>query len=1324
MLKPNLFEEDPSQRVSIFGDDGVMDTSKLKPGDKVFDAPPVKDTEELPVEEPLDFINIPEDTDVIDDSGLAGDIASAESAPSFEERAQTEFQENFKLDRYGDFTPGSLSEALAVRQGRIGASFDSGLNSGIIGKVLRWDEMSIEDKDKLNAEMQHAAERAGIRSFFANIGGRFLSDAPLEIAMMAATGPLINVLKAGTRALRGANAVRTAKALRATSATVRQTGKLGKAGKTALADSLEGFAAGYLSESVIQNMEGRDNHAAVMKAAIGDALVSPVFGALMRGAMKIGGRSLSKVKRGITKGIEDTQLSKQEVNVVVNDAVDNSRSPDVPDKPPIKLRENISKEELLIHFDQNTRLDDLPTVKAKFKELMPDSSDADVDNFVKYLQGRGTADYRGSISKLLKRHVLHNIDPKKPGNNVNPAESIPKLIDDYNRVLAAPTESISPGVLYASLADIMFSDISKAAAKRIKKVLGFEKSEVTEELRENLRELIEKGRSDPKSLTPEETLAFKDAMNWSDKVYFNLYGNQLDLNPKGTLKQLMDMDTAQTARESKVDQSIDPDAPTAPDEAVVPDETAVPDEAVDPNRKLTPEERELRDQASQEAMEASNTQVQTDILEANSETINKGWLANNRFLKLFNKNIAFFGAFNLNKDTLLEGLGETFAKYNKRLSKALIKEESLVARLTRMAQSEADGVGFSRADESFLNNEFDVTVGGKKQALSGLELLNLHMYASDVKGNHPASSSLLSHGYRTSKGTPLAFSPEQVKEMATETWLINNVGEQAVRAKVAARGYLNEGLKILNEESMKRLGFTQIDPANLSYYMKRTNADDASPDEISSTLDRDLDKAVKTNRKSEVIQSLYNTTALNRLRQGNAELKFQNPLEASLRYSQQLARMVAMADDLAGLSMLNRGSKQTISDGAGKNVYNAINELINSTAGKYDPVADPIERKIKSFVFRGQLLASLAYNVVTPFKQLGSVAAAFAKLDPEIGKNRSILKYMSSVTPKVPGVSKRDELHDYMLANVPLYFNRWNRTGPGPDIDDMRLSNSFSQAIFGDSTIRQAVKDKGLVKGGAAKIAEKGMLGIKEADALALRAIYKAVDDEIKLKNPELEGDALQDAITERFSDIINESQPTTHPLTRSINQNSQSLLKRSFTMFSSQPVKNFNLMVQNIAKWQNEPTAENKLAMQRMVKGMMVQAAYITAVGAGVTKGREFVLDMVRDEEVVDRKDAFREKKGRTELGDLMFRAMRDIAGNVPVSGAITADAISAMMGGGKFGFNVLGVDSANDFVDFLDAEETWSERNIWNLVNATGKLVGVPKELSRATKAMASNL
>jgi len=1231
--------------------------------------------------------------------------------------------------------------------------------------------------------VRNVSERAGIRTALAEMGGRFFSDSPVELAIVLGAGPLGMAIKTlASVGMKGKSAVKTFKAVDKLQAISSRGGRFSLTARNAARDSLEGLVAGFLSESIIQGIEGRDDPGQVLQVALSDALISPVFGFILRAGLKIGGKTLGAFKRDLAEEVaEVTGVPRTDLEPVVDQLVEAHRIPELPEgqrNPIVNVRQNLDDDGVVAAFsgvNASSKADDIADA---FRNIADDSSQVNVDSLVRSLEGRAKA-RKESLGEFVQRNVTDAEGPT----------GLRRLVDEYNELLDAPNRAATPGGVFARVASIMMRDLSDTHARVLRSVMGIDEfAGVPPQAAERLGKIIDQSRIDPRFTANRELRrALKAANQWAEDVYGGIFSGRLV--PEDIVNRLVGISrNSLFAKEQRLlpeGQPFDPFAaaerasmvgetpivrragpaggatPGGPDVpggagagipggpavpggagagvpaviggagAGIPGGPAVPGgtgagvpggpdvpggtggidggpggagRAGEPVPRAQDQPFLSRDEAAKAKGEVDTTRLANDILEAR-ETVGQGIFANSRIFKFFNNKVTpFIGTFNFTLQTLLENLGSTFSRQFDSFKRALNVEEGFNFRLDRAAKATADEVGFTRDDIISLKNKKTVDIEGKQLELNGIEALNLHMYARDAGGTHPAAKSLAAKGYEMENGSRVRFNKEQVDLMADETWLANNFGDEVLRAKRTARAYLDEGKVILNEESVKQTGFEAIGNENPEYYMKRVIGDANSPEELAAEILAGVNKALDRGQ-TQVIQSLFDTTALNRLRRGEAVLKFQNPLEASLRYSQQLSRMAALGEDLAKLAILTKALKGDIDSLAGTNITRAIDKIIARTAGKLDPTGDPITGKLRSRLFKGQVLSALAFNLTTPFKQLGSFAAAMAKLAPSI-RTGNPLRHFAGSSP----IAARDPLHAEMLQTVPLYANRWGRRGPGPDIDDMQLSDAFSQAVFGEMSIRDAAKNAGLI-GGLLNLVEKGMRGIKEADGFTLRGIYRAVREEIGTLNPELKGDDFLATVNRRFNDIVNETQPTTHPLTRTANQNSQEFFTRSFTLFSSQPVKNFNLMLNNVARWAVNPTPENKRQAMLMLKMMALQSAYITAIGAGIAGVREELLGVVRSRKAQRQREKFR-RKNRTVVGDIGFRALRDVFGNVPVTGQLSADAMSALFGGPSFGIQLPGVDSANDFIKFLAAEEKMTPREARRIMRAMAPILGIPRE------------
>ena len=566
--------------------------------------------------------------------------------------------------------------------------------------------------------------------------------------------------------------------------------------------------------------------------------------------------------------------------------------------------------------------------------------------------------------------------------------------------------------------------------------------------------------------------------------------------------------------------------------------------------------------------------------------------------------------------------------------------------------------------------------------------------------------------------------------MSSDTWLEVTVGEEAIKASKVMGQSLKQFGTEFNSFYKSRTGQDAYD-TEVGYFMKRTSKSKRFKDgkvkgleNFEEAMQSAFSKMKENGRlgdKRTIFQTIADTTAVNHMREGNGILEYQDPFAATMTYVNQLSRLEALGDALTEAQIMHKFLAADITESAGRNVHEAMGDILEKASGQ-SAFQDPVAGKHFNTMYKGQVLSALTWNVSPILKQTPSMMAALMRL-PNITQGPSgYINYLKKgVANKIEVDGKEVDLHEFLLENSPTYAVRYETAGQSPDISDANISDTFRSTLFGDIKISEAMEAQGLVGAGKAFV-EKGMNGIRAADGATIRGIYLAVKDSLG------EG-ATPEAIESLLSKTINETQPTYHPLTRTSVQSSRNILHRQFGMFSSQPVKNFNLLLKDLmAKEQGGLSADELDVINKRIKTtykmLAYQASAVAALGTVAMSGKDWALDQIRDEKDVKQRDKFLESQG-LEWSKQWSQVFSSTFGNLPYSGPLLGELLKRVTIGDGFDVEVVPVNYINDtykWAESVKGEGVLSKES-FNLLLEYSKILGVPGVGIQATKAAASN-
>jgi len=323
-------------------------------------------------------------------------------------------------------------------------------------------------------------------------------------------------------------------------------------------------------------------------------------------------------------------------------------------------------------------------------------------------------------------------------------------------------------------------------------------------------------------------------------------------------------------------------------------------------------------------------------------------------------------------------------------------------------------------------------------------------------------------------------------------------------------------------------------------------------------------------------------------------------------------------------------------------------------------------------------------------------------------------------------------LHDEMIELFPTYETRYKSSGQSADLHDVGLSDSFVNTIKGGTSLSDAFS-QGPLK--AIEIfAQTGMAGIKEADGMVIRSLYLAAKDKAGFEG------AFKDLTPEQLfeldstvSKVINETQPSYHPLTRSAAQSSDSLMLRQFSMFSSQPLKNFNNILRKTQELEGLKVGshEYKKAVKELktsINIVAMQTALVAGAGTATLTLKDEALDLLRSEEDIEAKEKFYGEMGRAATR-FWQQNLATAFGNIPISGQLLATMLSHAITGEGFDVNVLPLELFNDTNEFLGDIRTSEDledvaKTLGNGIKLLGPIAGLPNIATQTGEAAISGL
>jgi len=252
---------------------------------------------------------------------------------------------------------------------------------------------------------------------------------------------------------------------------------------------------------------------------------------------------------------------------------------------------------------------------------------------------------------------------------------------------------------------------------------------------------------------------------------------------------------------------------------------------------------------------------------------------------------------------------------------------------------------------------------------------------------------------------------------------------------------------------------------------------------------------------------------------------------------------------------------------AGIKYAKELMERINGIAKK-----DDMERLPRMFL-RNMKIAAVGANVRVVLQQPASYLRAMEMIDPQ---------YLTQAM----FAGRADYEKIYAFAPIA----QWKAWG----YYEMNVGRSMESLLVGSTGIE--------------RIQEASMAPAGWADKITWGRIWKAVELETRKKHPELAGDALNERIGARFSEIVDETQVVDSTIHRSQMGRSVNLLPQMATSFMSEPIKTYNIFRNALVQYVRNPSKETGSQVARTV-------LVLAANGIGVSMAAGFA-DMMRDDD------------------------------------------------------------------------------------------------------------
>jgi len=420
------------------------------------------------------------------------------------------------------------------------------------------------------------------------------------------------------------------------------------------------------------------------------------------------------------------------------------------------------------------------------------------------------------------------------------------------------------------------------------------------------------------------------------------------------------------------------------------------------------------------------------------------------------------------------------------------------------------------------------------------------------------------------------------------------------------------------------------------------------------------------------------------------------------KYMDEMSRYTGYAEPLRNAKMMldDRDFIAAMSESGRMPYYEVLKGYLQDVEGNVRDMTsvEKFARKTLDHIHRN----ILGFNVGVMLKQPTSYLAAGTEIS---------MKYLTKAAPTRIATAIK-EMNKYSPQN------RYRREGKiTREMSEIGEMGQVLQFFTGKTFMSRKVTE-----------------GIKFFDAQTVGRVWNATKMEIKDRYPDLKGDDFFKKVAERHEEIINRTQPTYLPHTRSEIGRSPNIFVRLFSPFHTQRNKNYNIMYKKLWKFANsEKKASDYGELFQMALLMMIASPmYLTSV------------DELRDK-------LYNRHVHRT-TGRKAWEQFSYIIGNAYAVGGIADTVYGQMAGDSRRGYDIAMADpyaatmmelteaisATGDWINAVVAPEAYETglkegdlqtgtkfmRAMDNTLVAAGKFTGLPyANVKRLTKGSISN-
>ncbi len=587
---------------------------------------------------------------------------------------------------------------------------------------------------------------------------------------------------------------------------------------------------------------------------------------------------------------------------------------------------------------------------------------------------------------------------------------------------------------------------------------------------------------------------------------------------------------------------------------------------------------------------------------------------------------------NLTPEAFFHRLGAGGDAVFNMLSEAEAKRTRIVQKVGEFTEKLLDSKTRRELEESTVK----VELGGEDIEMSVAQIMELYALSRRKQAEkHILEGGVIIEGIPGKKGEkrrePIRASVREIGEA------INNLTpEQRKLAEQLSKfasdklgGYMNEACK-------KVFGYEKF--GEINYWPIRID-------------DRTIHKKADTADAARATPTIRNFGMAKGLTHGaNNALKIGSIFDTFAEHASQSATYAAY---LGAMEDMRRVINYTYGDGEGMQhvldgVFGIHEKKVNGKVEDTHPGIDYWNKLYEDI--NGGMKPKDGGSPFDPFLRNAKLSSIAANARVIIQQPTAYIRAASEIDPKylVEGTIHAKRGWEKALKYAPIAQQKdWGRA-------DIGTGQTMKEILFGlDGTIP--------------KIQETSMWLAGKADAAAWGSLWSACEKEIKDKHKKIkpDSDAFYDAVTKRFTQIINKTQVVDGVLQRSQNMRKQNALVKLGTMFMSEPTKQYNMIASAVYDLAHSEGKEKKAEAKKKLARTATSLVIATVINAAA----QSIVDAMRDD---DDEKKYWEKWLSAFLG-------------LPDKGSEGADAARSIVGGNLIeGLNPIGY--------FPFAKDAWS--------------------------------